>query len=189
MPDGTAEPLWDLPWSTVVTMAKESSTTWTTLVGDPCGGTGRNMHVVYRTVCGLRGHKPVKRPSTRQMADLFQTVDDPDRTPAPTGELQWTITLPDGDVVKLWDVDWKTVANVAEAALMPWDALIDRPLVGTGEAATALYAAICEAHDQTPVEDLTVRGMVDLFDLIPDDKPTVWLDGLPAPKAGDPPTD
>lgn len=187
---GQHQTLLDLPWDKVVTLAKEQSTSWAAIVDSPLGGTGKLMLAVYRTTCIIAGVKPAKKLTAREIVAKFILVDG--TTDAPdtrVGSLQWTLTLPDGEVVKLWDLEWRLLARIAEESLVPWEMLLDRPLGGTGEVASALYAAVCELFEQEPRTDMTVREMLDMWDVIPDDKPTVFDGGLPAPKVGDPTTD
>ena len=103
--------------------------------------------------------------------------------------MQWAITLPDGEQVPLWDLDMKLLARLADELGEAWTTLVDSPLSGSGKMALVLYAAVCKSRGQTPAADLTVRGTLALFEVIPDDKPTVYEDGLPAPKADGPTTD
>lgn len=186
--DDQHQTLVDLPWDKVVTLAKEQSSTWAAIVGDPMGGTGSLMLAVYRTTCIIAGVKPAKKLSVREMTEKFILVDD-EPSETKLGPLQWTLVLPDGESVKLWDLEWRLMARIAEEVLVPWETLLDRPLSGTGELASQLYAAVCESREQEPRADMTVREMIGVWEMIPDDKPTVFDGGLPAPKAGDPTTD
>jgi len=67
-----------------------------------------------------------------------------------------------------------------------WLELVGRPL-GDSQHALAMYEKCCGLAGVDPA-DLTVRQLLDAFELVDDDRPDMYIGGLPDPKAAEPVT-
>jgi len=197
LPGGDLALLWDTPWDVVVTTARELSTPrsrteaakvfpWSPLVLSPLANLSA-AKTLYRTICKLNAQKPLDELSTRALYAMFGLVDDvepPIADPESERAQQWRLELPGGDHVNLWDLPEKVVHRLADQHDWFWMNIVDEPLAGTGEVATAIYATVCKRAKVDPSEGLTAREFRALWTQVDDDKPTSFSEGLPVPKAG-----
>jgi hypothetical protein len=97
--------------------------------------------------------------------------------------LEFQFKSPDGKVVRLYDLPIEDVQDIAsKAGLESWYDMLQGP-ARFGHASTALYRYCCKQVDVEPVEPVTVQTIIDAFELVPDDLPEQFEDGIPVPEA------
>ena len=106
-------------------------------------------------------------------------VDNPRRT-------VWTCKVGER-VVRLEDIPARQLGDLETKLGVSWLDLVVRPLATAGSA-VAMYEKCCGLAGVEPRPDITVREAVDLFDLVDDDRPEMYIGGLPDPKAAEPTT-
>lgn len=93
--------------------------------------------------------------------------------------LEFQFKSPSGKVVRLYDLPIEDVQDIAEkAGLESWFDLASQP-ARFGKASVALYRHCCGVAGDDPVEPVTIKAVIDAFELVPDDLPTLFEDGLP----------
>lgn len=107
-------------------------------------------------------------------------------TQPPAGQVYWGCKVPGGKVVRCDDLPLSVYADIAEQTGIHWHTLLNAPLRHE-KAGQLLYEAACRSVGVEPKE-LSVREFADAFDLVEDDLPTVFEDGIPDPKADVPAT-
>lgn len=193
LPDGDTAALWDLPWSTVSTTARELNAakipvSWSALILVPLIDLTA-ARTLYVTVCKEHDQEPDTGLSARELYNRFNLAPGGPPTPTqPDGPSQWQVRLPDGTDALPWDLPEGVVAKLTKDLKEDyWAALVNNPL-GTADRATKVYEALCEQAGLEPVTGLTTVEFRALWVEIPEDKPSVYQDGLPAPKADGHPT-
>ncbi len=104
----------------------------------------------------------------------------------PPASVYWACRLPDGRQVRCDDLPLEVYANIADKTGIHWHQLLNAPL-RQERAGLMLYQAACESVGVTP-KALSVREFADAFDLVEDDLPTEFTEGIPDPKADGPAT-
>ena len=78
------------------------------------------------------------------------------------------------------DIAFGVLADIAKDAGVNVFTLTFHPLmVGYGGYAEPLYRAACAVAGDPPPEKVTLGLLRDAYDSVPDDFPTMWVDGLP----------
>ena len=95
----------------------------------------------------------------------------------------WTCQVAAGKTVRLEDIPARQLADLETRLGVSWLELVGRPLADSAHA-LAMYERCCALAAVEP-RDLTVRELLDAFELVDDDRPDLWIGGLPDPKAGD----
>jgi hypothetical protein len=95
----------------------------------------------------------------------------------------WTCKVADGKVVRLEDIPARQLGDLETRFGVSWLELVGRPL-GDSQHALAMYEKCCGLVGTEPA-DLTVRQLLDSFELVDDDRPEMYVGGLPDPKAGE----
>jgi hypothetical protein len=91
--------------------------------------------------------------------------------------------------VRLVDLPLEVLDTLEQETDRKWHELLLSPLY-TAKSATAIYRAACAQNGSEP-KSLTpamLLGDDSIFELVPDDLPEVYEDGLPAGKAEEPST-
>ena len=101
-------------------------------------------------------------------------VDNPRRT-------VWTCQVAPGRLVRLEDIPARQLGDLESRFGVSWLELVGRPL-GDSQHALAMYEKCC-ALAGVDVKELTVRELLDAFELVDDDRPEMYIGGLPDPKA------
>ena len=101
-------------------------------------------------------------------------VENPRRT-------VWTCKVTPDRAVRLEDIPARQLGDLETKLGVSWLDLVVRPL-GESQYAIAMYERCCALAGVEP-RDLTVREMVDIFELVDDDRPDMYVGGLPDPKA------
>lgn len=97
---------------------------------------------------------------------------------------QWMVRLPDGTVVKLWDLEWALLEIVADRHGVSADSVLDAPLAGDGALLADLWASVTENQRQPATTDgMSYAEVVARFDVTVDDKPA--LPDMPAVAVGE----
>jgi len=98
----------------------------------------------------------------------------------------WGCTVPGGTVVRCDDLPLEVYADIAEQTGVHWHTLLNAPL-RQEKAGHMLYLAACKHAGVEPVK-LSIAQFADLFELVEEDLPTTFTDGIPDPKADGPVT-
>jgi hypothetical protein len=101
-------------------------------------------------------------------------VDNPRRT-------VWVCKVSPDKTVRLEDIPARQLGDLETRLKVSWLDLVVRPL-GESQYAVAMYEKCCELAGVEP-RDLTVREIIDAFELVDDDRPEMYVGGLPDPKA------
>ena len=104
----------------------------------------------------------------------------------PTTSVYWACRVPDGRLVRCDDLPLEVYANIADKTGIHWHQLLNAP-IRQERAGELLYRAACESV-QVPPKALSVREFADVFELVEDDLPVEFTDGIPDPKADGPAT-
>jgi hypothetical protein len=104
----------------------------------------------------------------------------------PTSSVYWACRMPDGQLVRCDDLPLEVYATIADKTGIHWHQLLNAP-IRQERAGELLYRAACESVQQTP-KALSVREFADIFELVEDDMPVEFSDGIPDPKADGPAT-
>lgn len=104
----------------------------------------------------------------------------------PTASVYWACRVPDGRLVRCDDLPLEVYADIAEKTGVHWHQLLNAPL-RQERAGELLYKAACASVQLLPAV-LKLRDFADLFELIEDDVPDEFTDGIPDPKADGPAT-
>lgn len=107
-------------------------------------------------------------------------------TTQPPKPVYWGCNVPGGKVVRCDDLPLDVFADIAEQTGIHWHTLLNAPLRHE-KAGYLLYVACCKQAGVEP-EQLSIRQFADAFDLVEDDVPVEFIDGIPAPKADAPAT-
>ena len=95
----------------------------------------------------------------------------------------WTCKVRDDRVVRLEDIPARQLGELEARFSVTWLDLVVRPLADS-QHAIAMYEKCCALASVEPRE-LTVRELVDIFELVDDDRPEMYVGGLPDPKAAE----
>jgi len=98
----------------------------------------------------------------------------------------WTCKVRDDRVVRLEDIPARQLGDLETRFGVSWLELVGRPL-GDSQHALAMYEKCCGLAGVDPA-DLTVRQLLDAFELVDDDRPEMYIGGLPDPKVAEPVT-
>jgi hypothetical protein len=90
---------------------------------------------------------------------------------------EWACTVAPGRQVRISELPWSVAASIGPE----WGEVFVRPLTAP-EAAQVVYEACCKLAGVEPKE-LTIGEMVSIWNLIEDDRPTMFDGGMPVPKA------
>ena len=105
-------------------------------------------------------------------------VDNPRRT-------VWTCKVSDSRTVRLEDIPARQLVDVCAELNVSWLVLVGLPVENTPEGIVrtlAMYEKCCSIAGVEP-KNLTVRELLDAFELVDDDRPDLYVSGLPDPKA------
>ena len=106
----------------------------------------------------------------------------PDADPA--RQTVWVCKVDDTRTVRLEDIPAKDLIDLEQRfGGGNWLRFVVTPLYEVG-VALAMYERCCALAGATPAE-LTVRELLDAFELVDDDRPDLYVSGLPDPKAGE----
>ena len=99
----------------------------------------------------------------------------------------WSVTVPGGKAVRCDDLPLDVWIAIAKDTGKHWHEILRGPLLDEA-VALALYRACCTHAGVTDPPALSLREMIDAYDLVGDDLPTMFEDGIPSPKADEPAT-
>jgi hypothetical protein len=98
------------------------------------------------------------------------------------GEKVWAVKV-DGRMVQIQDLALDTLAGIAERNKVSWIDVISAPARDAHVARDVLAAACTHAGTEAPTA-ISGREMLERFELIEDDKPQEFTDGIPPQGAG-----
>ena len=105
---------------------------------------------------------------------MSNVEEDPRRT-------VWVCKVTPERTVRLEDIPARQLGELESRFSVTWLDLVVRPLAES-QYAIAMYEKCCALVGVEP-RDLTVRELVDIFELVDDDRPEMYVGGLPDPKA------
>lgn len=94
----------------------------------------------------------------------------------------WVCKVTPERTVRLEDIPARQLSDVETRLGTSWLSLVVQPLASAASA-LAMYEKCCGVVGVEPRQDITVRDAVDLFELVDDDRPEMYVGGLPDPKA------
>jgi len=92
----------------------------------------------------------------------------------------WACTVAPGKVVRLSDIPIDDFVAIASRFTVDWGDIYYAPLRNAA-VGKALYELCCSRMGTPTNPDLTAGQLLDAFNLIPDDVPYSFTDGLPDP--------
>lgn len=98
-----------------------------------------------------------------------------------TRRTAWVCKVSADHTVRLEDIPARQLTELETMLSVTWLDLVVRPLADS-RGAIAMYEKCCFLSGVQPRE-LTVRELVDVYELVPDDLPETYTEGLPDPKA------
>ena len=101
--------------------------------------------------------------------------------PQPPTKKYWGCKVPSGKIVRVEDLPMSVFADIHARTAVPWYRVVDAP-ANDAKAGIAVYEACCAHVGEQPVE-LTAAQFIATFDVVDDDLPDTYVDGIPDPKA------
>lgn len=95
---------------------------------------------------------------------------------------EWACNTPGGQV-RLADLTLEALADLEKKCGAEWYRIVARPRSSAGNA-IHIYAACCAAAGCEP-ETVTARKLMDVFELVDEDLPTMFEAGIPKAAGGD----
>ena len=96
----------------------------------------------------------------------------------------WICKVTPDRTVRLEDIPAVQLGEVEQRLGVNWLELVTRPLM-EARVSLAMYERCCALAGVEANPDLSVRAIVDAFDLVDDDRPDYYRGGLPDPKAAE----
>lgn len=94
----------------------------------------------------------------------------------------WICKVTPDVTVRLEDIPIEEWAPLEKKIAESWLAMIAAPL-RTSEMTIAVYQLCCRTAGVQPKSGLPAGRVLAMFELVDDDRPDYWLNGLPDPKA------
>ncbi len=105
-------------------------------------------------------------------SDTVEAVSD--------GSGRKVVRTPSGKCVPLDEMPFGELAKIATEIEANVFVLIQFPLFAEGGvAAESIYRLACELVGDSAPERMSLRAVLEAFDTVPDDEPSLWVDGLP----------
>jgi len=92
-------------------------------------------------------------------------------------EMEWACRVSPVTLVRLSDLPWSAAEEIGNSFSVAFIYPLRDP-----ETARKIYEACC-AHALVEVESLSVGRMMRMWEQVEEDRPTMYIDGMPAPKA------
>jgi hypothetical protein len=97
----------------------------------------------------------------------------------------WTCRVDETHTVRLEDIPIEQLDPLENECGESWYLMVNAPLVRKPRTLLAIYRMCCELAGVEPAELPTAGEITAMFDLVDDDRPTMYSGGLPDPKAED----